>query len=99
MTPEKAAAMAEKFLENFVLDDAYAIKVVNGEERERAMWVQQVQPGPGKLHVLFGLESEDFDEPDDPEVKALAKKAIHALRKARPSLKACALSWEVLPPP
>jgi hypothetical protein len=96
MTPEKAAAMAEKFLEEFVLDDAYAIKVVNGDERERHIWVQQVQPRPGNLHIMFGLESEDFD---DPEVKALVKSAVVALREARPSLKAYQLSWELLPPP
>lgn len=99
MTPEEAAAMAEEFLEEFVLDDAYATKVVDDEERERLIWVQLVQPRPGELHVMFGFESEDFDEPDDPEVQALAKAAIDALRKARPQLGTYRLSWEVLPPP
>jgi hypothetical protein len=99
MTPEEAAAKAEEFLEEFVLDDAYATKEVAGEERERLIWVQLVEPRPGELHVMFGLESEDFDEPDDPEVQALAKAAIDALRKARPDLGAYRLTWEVLPPP
>jgi len=99
MTPEEAAATAKEFLEEFVLDDAYAIKVVDGEERERAIWSQLVLPRPGELHVMFGLESEDFDEPDDPEVQALAQAAIDALRKARPQLAPYRLTWEVLAPP
>lgn len=97
--PDEAAAMAEEFLEEFVLDDAYATKVVDGEERERLIWVQLVEPRPGELHVMFGLQSEEFDEPADPEVQALAQAAVDALRKERPALKAYRLSWEVLPPP
>jgi hypothetical protein len=96
MSPERAAEVAEKFLENFVLDDAYAVRMVNGEERERAIWIQQVQFRPGELHVMFGLESEAFEAPDHPEVQKLANAAINALRKARRSLKAYRLSWEVL---
>lgn len=99
MTPEEAAAKAEEFLEEFVLDDAYGTKMVDGEERERLIWVQLVEPRPGELHVMFGLESEDFDEPGDPEVQALAQAAIDALRKARPELAAYRLTSEVLPPP
>jgi hypothetical protein len=99
MTPDDAATMAEEFLEELVLEDAYAIKVVDGEERERRMWVQQVAPRPGELHVMFGLQSEDFDEPGDPEVQALAQAAIDALAKDRPQLGAYRLTFEVLPPP
>jgi hypothetical protein len=99
MTPDEAAAMAEEFLEEVVLDEAYGIKRVDGEERERLIWVQLVEPRPGELHVMFGLQSEDFDRPDDPEVQTLVKAAVDALRKARPALGAYQLTWEVLPPP
>ena len=99
MTPEEAAAKAEEFLEEFVLEDAYGTEVVDGEERERLIWVQLVEPRPGELNVMFGLESDDFDTPDDPEVQALVKAAIDALRKERPELAPYRLTWEVLPPP
>jgi hypothetical protein len=96
MTPDDAAAMAEEFLEEHVLDEAYATKIVAGEEHERAIWVQQVQGLPGELHVMFGLESEDFDPPDDPEVVALVRAAIDALRKAHPELAGFKVTWEMI---
>jgi hypothetical protein len=96
MTPDEAATLAEEFLEEHVLEDAYATKIVNGEEHERAIWVQQVEPLPGELHVMFGLESEDFDPPDDPEVVALVEAALDALRMAHPELTGLKLTWEVI---
>lgn len=96
MTPDEAAPIAEEFLEEFVLDDAYATKLVGGEERERAIWVQHVEPHPGRIHVVFGLESEDFDEPGDPEVQQLAAAAVEALKAAHPELSGLSLTFEVI---
>jgi hypothetical protein len=96
MTPDDAARIAEEFLEEFVLDDAYASKSVDGEERERLVYVQHVEPRPGEVHVVFGLESEDFDAPDDPEVQSLAQAAVDALGKAHPELSGMRLTFSVI---
>ena len=99
MTPDDAARIAEEFLEEFVLDDAYASKIVDGEERDRLVYVQHVEAHPAEIHVVFGLESEDFEEADDPEVQKLAASAIEALRDAHPELSAFPLTWEVIDSP
>lgn len=99
MTADDGARIAEEFLEEFVLDDAYASKIVEGEERERLVYVQHVEAHPAEIHVVFGLESEDLDPPDDPEVQKLVASAIQALRAAHPELSAFPLTWEVIDSP
>jgi hypothetical protein len=96
MNAEEAARIAFEFLDELLLDDLYAVKVEDDEERERLLYVQHVLPESDELQILFGLESDDgSDDPDDPEVQDLAAKAIDALRVAHPEVFAHKVTWEV----
>jgi len=97
MTPDDAAAVSQEFLRELVLEDEYATRIEDGEEHDRALSVQHVVPRDGGIHVLFAVESdEDLDDPDDPEVHALAKKAIGKLRAAHPEVFRTPVTWEVI---
>ncbi len=86
MTAQEAARIAEDFLEDFTLADEYFLKRVGGAKVKRLLYVQYVEPEGSGAHVEFALESDDFDSPEDPEVEALAAKAMDALRRAHPEL-------------
>ena len=97
MSPDDAAAVSREFLRELMLEDDYAQKIEDGEEHDRFLYVQHVVPRDAGIHVLFAVESdEDLDDPDDPEVQALAKKAIDELRAARPQVFQMPVTWEVI---
>jgi hypothetical protein len=96
MTSDEAATIAEEFLKDFTLGDDYAVKPVDGREVERLLYLQHVAPRPDSIHVVLGLESDDLDEPQDPEIQDLATGAIRALREAHPELASMPITFEVI---
>jgi hypothetical protein len=76
----------ERFLEDYTLRDEYHVKHLASGPVKRVVFAQYVEAEGAGVHVEFGVESDDVDTGDDPEVQALAHKAIDALRKADPGL-------------
>jgi hypothetical protein len=81
-----AARTVFEFLARHTMRDEYWKKTVRGEEVERHMWVQYASGDDDGLFALFMVESDDFEDPDDPELQALVDHAVEAFRAAHPDL-------------
>jgi len=96
-TAEGAALTVEEFLAKYTLAPEYTEKKsAAGEVVRRSIYTQYVDGSEGEVHVAFAMDSDDFDEPSDPEVVALADKAIAAVRKAHPELNSLRITYEFL---
>lgn len=85
-TPEPAERTVERFLEEFTLHDDYHVKQTSRGPVRRIVFAQYVEPDGAGVHVEFTVDSDDFDSGEDPEVQALATKAVDELRRAHPEL-------------
>lgn len=81
-----AARTVEQFLDAYTLADEYHVKPSARGPVRRLVFVQYVEPEGDGVHVEFTVDSDDFDSGDDPEVQALAARALDALRRAHPEL-------------
>jgi hypothetical protein len=85
-SPEELARLVEEFLEEYTLAPEYQYKTSGADEVRRLVYEQYVEPEGAGVHVEFSVDSDDFDSGEDPEVQALANKAIEAARRSDPRL-------------
>ena len=81
-THKDAVETVQSFLDDYTLRDEYHRK----GEVHRLVYVQYVEPEGAGVHVEFGVDSEDLDSGEDPDVQALAAKAVEALRQSDPAM-------------
>ncbi len=96
MNIQEAGELVESFLRDELLEDPYFEQTEDGEEVPK-LSLQHVDTRPDAIDILFMVENEG-DE-NEPDVKALAERALNALKAKHPEVFKYKITHKIWPPP
>lgn len=83
---ESVPELVERALDEVTLADDFHVKQTARGPVRRLVFAQYVEGEGTGVHVAFTVDSDDLDQGTDPEVQALAARALDELRRIHPEL-------------